>query len=542
MKMTPTALFTYNRSQNLQRTLDCLKNNKIDILYIFSDGPKNEEDKQKIKEVRKILDQINWVKTEKFYQEENWGLSESVIFGVNKVFEKYDTIICIEDDVCVANEFYEYMKACLERYRDNAKIAGVTGLRYPFSRETFKNYSYDVFVAPRFSSWGWGTWRRFWETIDFNRESIGKKIGFAKLDTKPAGADMEGMIKALIDGSLHGGWDVYCGVTMLLNKQYFVYPTWNMVENTGLTEGTHSGPKAPPWRLRWECERRPRIEELRLPDSVVSHAGVTKAFLAFFNSNQNPKTQRKTLGVVVDRVKRLVVKGFNYLGLEIKRKISNNKPDPKLYSTTDNPQEVPCQKEAYYLALNKYIKEGDVVLDVGMGIGYGIGILSILAKEVYGIDVDSKAVEYVKKEFVGKNPKVSKILKYNGYDIPFEDNKFDVVTCIDVIEHVEDYDRLIDEMLRVSKRIVFIQTPNRRPEYTNPDGTPKNYWHLREWSFEEFDQILKKHVVKVDWNFIDGPYNGPFRISKTISKNTLALTPVIYKSDCVSKTASNGER
>lgn len=49
--MKPIALFVYSRSQNLQRTLDCLKNNKINLLYVFSDGPKNESDGEKIEEV-----------------------------------------------------------------------------------------------------------------------------------------------------------------------------------------------------------------------------------------------------------------------------------------------------------------------------------------------------------------------------------------------------------------------------------------------------------------------------------------------------------
>ena len=71
-------------------------------------------------------------------------------------------------------------------------------------------------------------------------------------------------------------------------------------------------------------------------------------------------------------------------------------------------------------------------------------------------------------------------------------------------------------------------TPNSRPEYTNRDGTPKNYWHLREWSFEEFDEIIRK-FGQVEWNFINGPYEGPFTISTTLSDNTLALSPFIFK-------------
>jgi len=97
-----------------------------------------------------------------------------------------------------------------------------------------------------------------------------------------------------------------------------------------------------------------------------------------------------------------------------------------------------------------------------------------------------------------------------------------------VIEHVEDYNRLIKEMLRVSRKGVFLSTPNRRPEYTNKDGSPKNYWHLREWSYEEFDEIIKK-FGQVEWNFINGSYEGPFSISDRINENTQALSPFIFK-------------
>jgi transposase len=75
--MTPIALFTYNRPQNLHRNLDCLKNNKINLLYIFSDGPKSEVDKEKIEEVRKIIDQIDWVDKGLHFGEQNRGLPDS---------------------------------------------------------------------------------------------------------------------------------------------------------------------------------------------------------------------------------------------------------------------------------------------------------------------------------------------------------------------------------------------------------------------------------------------------------------------------------
>ena len=519
--MTPIALFTYNRPQNLQRTIDCLRNNKINLLYIFSDGPKNEDDEEKVNEVRKILDQIDWVETEKFYQEKNIGLSESVIFGVNKVFEKYDTIICIEDDVCVANGFYEYMNACLEKYRDNPKIAGVTGLKYPIKEKSFENYNYDIFFYPRFSSWGWGTWKKVWQKNIFTRDILLKKIEEVDEKIIESGIDMVSMYNSLRTGNLTDSWAVPCGLNMIVNTQYFIYPTRNMIENTGMGKGTHASSEKPAYELKWSANVN--SGKIRFPDQVTLNKEIKKGMDDFFGSFRNKK-------------KKSISKLKNYLGFllsifsKIKQKIFNrnpNKPDPSEYTTTDGPVEVPCQKETYFFTLNNLIKEGDKVLDVGCGIGYGINILSIKAAEVYGVDVDKKAIDYCQDNIFGKNPKLKELKHYDGYHLPFKDKEFDTVTCVDVIEHVENYDAFIDELLRVAKKFVIFSTPNRRPEYTNPDGTPKNYWHLREWSFEELDDILKRHKATVDWHFLNGPWGGPFSLTNELQEDTMALLPIL---------------
>jgi ubiquinone/menaquinone biosynthesis C-methylase UbiE len=203
-------------------------------------------------------------------------------------------------------------------------------------------------------------------------------------------------------------------------------------------------------------------------------------------------------------------------------------PDPKDYSTTDNLTIIPCQREAYFLALNKYMQPGDEVLDVGFGLGYGLTILAVHAGSVKGIDVDKRCVEYGKGALLGRNPKLASLDLYDGEKIPFGDESFDLVTCVDVLEHVKDYDSFLSELLRVSRRGVFISTPNRRSENTNKNGSPKNYWHLREWSFDELNTIVSRYGT-VEWNFINGTGDGPFNISGDVRLSTQALTPFIKK-------------
>jgi len=228
-------------------------------------------------------------------------------------------------------------------------------------------------------------------------------------------------------------------------------------------------------------------------------------------------------------MRKLAMKLLKKLKLEISERKIFPQPDPGDYSATIGiGTVVPAQIEAYFLALNKYLNEGATVLDVGFGLGYGLNILAIKAREVSGVDVDVKVLDYCRDTVEGRNPRLVHLGLYDGYNLPFPNGHFDIVTCVDVLEHVEDYHRFLDELLRVADKGVFISTPNRRPEYTNSDGTPKNFWHLREWTFGELEAILQQHG-KTEWIFLNGPFEGPFSQSTEEHIDTIALSPFIHK-------------
>ncbi|MDD5362980.1 MAG: methyltransferase domain-containing protein [Ignavibacteria bacterium] len=205
---------------------------------------------------------------------------------------------------------------------------------------------------------------------------------------------------------------------------------------------------------------------------------------------------------------------------------------PKLlyffFSTTYNPIEVPIDAEAYRLFTGVYLKEGDSVLDVGVGMGFGLFEMMKKTKNLYGIDVDKKAVKIVKKKF--DNYESIKFRHYNGRILPFDDNSFDFIISVDVIEHVKNYNKFLSELYRVCRKGFLISTPNRRPENTKPDGMPMNFWHLREWNKDELLQILAENgLKKIDWHFINGRNEGPFQTTNEPAGMSQTLTPFIYK-------------
>ena len=82
------------------------------------------------------------------------------------------------------------------------------------------------------------------------------------------------------------------------------------------------------------------------------------------------------------------------------------------------------------------------VLDVGCGQSPYKFLLDASRTNYFGIDiVDADKFDYQN----------SAITPFNGEDIPFEDGKFEGVICTEVLEHVYNHQKLINEMFRVMK-------------------------------------------------------------------------------------------
>ena len=71
---TPVAFVVYKRPWSTQKVFDVIKRSKPKTLYLISDGPKNESEKLKCYETRKIVEgNINWdCNLIKVYSELEW--------------------------------------------------------------------------------------------------------------------------------------------------------------------------------------------------------------------------------------------------------------------------------------------------------------------------------------------------------------------------------------------------------------------------------------------------------------------------------------
>jgi ubiquinone/menaquinone biosynthesis C-methylase UbiE len=97
------------------------------------------------------------------------------------------------------------------------------------------------------------------------------------------------------------------------------------------------------------------------------------------------------------------------------------------------------------------------ILEIGAGEGAILSRLSELnfGNMLYAIEISESGVNSINQK---KIPRLIECELYDGYNIPYENNKFDIAILSHVIEHVEFPRQLLYEASRVAKYL-FIEVP-----------------------------------------------------------------------------------
>ena len=107
----PIAFFVYNRPEHTISAPHALKNNELALsseIIIFSDAPKSDEDKNKVREVRAIINDLSGFKNKKnYFERKNFGLYKNFVDGITYVCDNFGKIIVVEDDNITSKYFFK---------------------------------------------------------------------------------------------------------------------------------------------------------------------------------------------------------------------------------------------------------------------------------------------------------------------------------------------------------------------------------------------------------------------------------------------------
>lgn len=145
-------------------------------------------------------------------------------------------------------------------------------------------------------------------------------------------------------------------------------------------------------------------------------------------------------------------------------------------------------------------------LDYGCGPGFLLEQFLKTGMNCYGCDLSESSVNIVNEKFFNmKHWNGAK--KIENMKIPFEDNKFDMITCIETIEHLTDeiLDGVLKELCRILKPggVIIFTTPNNENLEKNfiycpfCDSEFHKVQHVRSFSKDSLTELLRLYNLKV---------------------------------------------
>lgn len=242
MSLAPIVMFTYNRPYHTRQTLQALLNNALcgeSELFVFSDGYKNDTDKEKVLEVREIIHSIHGFKGIQLIENtHNSGLAKNIIGGVTQVIKEYGKVIVLEDDLVTSPYFLTFMNDALEMFGNEKKVGHIHGYCYPLPDLP------DAFPIKWAGSWGWATWERAWQHFNPDGEALLKEMDSRRLAHT---FDFNGtypytrMLRRQVKGH-NNSWAIRWNASLFLKDMLSVNAGKSLVKNIGFDgSGTHSG-------------------------------------------------------------------------------------------------------------------------------------------------------------------------------------------------------------------------------------------------------------------------------------------------------------
>lgn len=234
-------LIVFNRPSKTRVLVDFLLQFEGFEIYVAADGWRHEGERARCEEVRAMIDELAVRHTvHKRFATRNLGCGTNVSTAIQWVLTESASVIVIEDDVQVTQEFLDYCNANLMRFGENEWIACISG-------GPLVNLDPTAFPAPFLSRypniWGWATTRQAFSryNIGLDNYSIGG-IWAVLTRTFPAIKTRAYwlMLLLLVRSGRIDTWDFQYYFLTWANGARTLTPSRNLTQNIGFdAEATH---------------------------------------------------------------------------------------------------------------------------------------------------------------------------------------------------------------------------------------------------------------------------------------------------------------
>ena len=236
----PVKIDIWTRPEYQERQFNVVKAARPSILFIQSDGGRNDKEWDLIRQNRQLIENgIDWeCKVYKLYEDINVGMYAKGLKTFEFIWTKVDRCVFLEDDIIPAVSFFGFCSELLEKYKDDERIECICGSNYVGVNEECDS---DYFFSRRGSVWGFATWKRVCTGLDSLKYADSRYVYSAVLKNTEYDKYTCKRIEAYAEkDNLYEGHvpslEFWFDLLPSLQHQLVIIPKKNMISNIGCDE------------------------------------------------------------------------------------------------------------------------------------------------------------------------------------------------------------------------------------------------------------------------------------------------------------------
>jgi hypothetical protein len=269
---TSTLIVAHRRVDTAQQVAKAVVDAGITDVWAWVDGPRTSVEAEQTTAVVTLLESQEWPGEFHLLKNDlNHGVARAVPAALDWVFAHRDEAVVLEDDCVPTVEFFDFVDLMIERYRNNPRVALISGTRIGEPLPTSSTVPYQFSTFPLI--WGWATWRNRWAHYEHDIRGWRRQVPLASL-VKQGGVlhawDWYRLFNSVATKD-PWSWDYQLTYMLWSHSQVTVVPSVDLVQNVGFGEmATHTGGR-PQWAPQIPSEKiRKRVVLLSQKEEFIA--------------------------------------------------------------------------------------------------------------------------------------------------------------------------------------------------------------------------------------------------------------------------------